>query len=171
MLKAIEQLVKGQRTCVGNHRSNEYTNRKGETITAFIYHSTAICKVNSRQRTFTIDNGGYNTQSTNRAISNYRYYFEGPCFYTEVFENFNLLTETMVVKSCCNPTSYRCYYGLFDSPMYEVTLTTRTLVDEKFAEVTISNQLSGEIVSETFKYKGAKTFENEFRKLESKLVD
>ena len=66
-MKAIEQLVKGKKKKVGNHRVEQEGN-----IRRFIYHETAICTADCLQKTFTTDNGGWGTQSTTRAINAYR---------------------------------------------------------------------------------------------------
>ena len=39
----------------------------------FTYHWTVICSVNDIERTFTTNNGGWNTSSTTRAINAYKY--------------------------------------------------------------------------------------------------
>ena len=74
MLKAIEQLVTGERTHVGNHRVESF-NERGQTINNYIYHSTIICVVNENEKTFRTSNGGWNTSSTTRAINDYRKWF------------------------------------------------------------------------------------------------
>lgn len=75
MLRAIEQLVSGERTRVGNHRVESF-NQCGHTINNYIYHSTIICTVNENEMTFRTSNGGWSTQSTTRAINDYRKYFK-----------------------------------------------------------------------------------------------
>lgn len=71
--EALEGKIKHSRPVVrrGNHRverdyslDDEYHN--------FIYWSTTICRVNVDEKTFKLENGGYNTSSTNRAIWCYR---------------------------------------------------------------------------------------------------
>ena len=74
MLKAIEQLLSGERCKVGNH-SVESFNRHGHTINNYIYHSTIICVVNENEKTFITGNDGWNTSSTARAINDYRKHF------------------------------------------------------------------------------------------------
>ena len=71
MMKAQQQLIKGERNSVGNHRRED----KGNT-TKFFYHQTAICTVNWISKFFLVDNGGWATSSTSRAINGYRKYFE-----------------------------------------------------------------------------------------------
>ena len=68
MLRAIEQLVSGERTRVGNHRVESF-NQWGRTINNYIYHNTIICAVNENEKTFRTSNGGWGTQSTTRAIN------------------------------------------------------------------------------------------------------
>ena len=74
MLKAIEQLLSGERCKVGNH-SVESFNQCGHTINNYIYHSTIICVVNENEKTFRTSNGGWNTSPTTRAINDYRKHF------------------------------------------------------------------------------------------------
>lgn len=74
MLKAIEQLLSGERCIVGNH-SVESFNQCGHTINNYIYHSTIICAVNENEKTFRTSNGGWYTSSTTRAINGYRKHF------------------------------------------------------------------------------------------------
>lgn len=170
MLKAIEQLVKGQRTNVGNHRRREYTDSRGNVMEDFIYFNTAICKVNHSQCKYLIDKGGYDTPSTNRAVNDYRFYFQSRD-YAQVFENFYSLMEYMTLQSTVTGHMYRCFYGIFHNPMYCVTLTTKLVDGEKFAEVNISNCFNGSVTEHSFKYKGYKTFMKEFEKLEEYLSD
>lgn len=70
MLKAIEKLLNGSATHVGNHRV-ETTGK----VTYYFYHSTAVCTVNTVDGTVKFDNGGWGTMSTTRAINNYKKYF------------------------------------------------------------------------------------------------
>lgn len=70
MLRAIEQLVSGERTKVGNHYVKSYHYWED-----FFYHSTCICSVDHGNKSFKTDNGGWNTSSTTRAINDYRKYF------------------------------------------------------------------------------------------------
>ena len=74
MLKAIEQLLSGERCKVGNHRVESF-NLRGHTINNYIYHSTIICMVNENEKTFITSNDGWNTSSTTRAINDYRKHF------------------------------------------------------------------------------------------------
>ena len=53
---------------LGNHRKEVEGN-----FTKYIYHWTAIVVVNEDEKTFYTDHGGWNTQSTNRAINSYRH--------------------------------------------------------------------------------------------------
>ena len=71
MLRAVETLVNSDvNKKVGNHSL-----RVNGDVYEFIYWDTVICKVNHKDRTYFLDNGGYNTSSTNRAISSYKYHF------------------------------------------------------------------------------------------------
>lgn len=70
LMKAIETLLRGERTRVGNH-SAVPTNVGSD----YYYHSTPIAKVNDLERIVIINNGGWNTSSTSRAINNYISYF------------------------------------------------------------------------------------------------
>lgn len=77
MLRAIEQLVRGLKTKVGNHSVVTYYVH-GCTVKDYIYHSTPICTVNEDRMTFSTDNGGWElsplqeqsmtTESTLRAV-------------------------------------------------------------------------------------------------------
>jgi hypothetical protein len=68
-MKTVKNLLKadGNKT-LGNHSVVETSSGRD-----FIYFSTVICSVNDIKRTFRVDNGGYSTPSTARAISSYRY--------------------------------------------------------------------------------------------------
>lgn len=66
MLKSIEALLRGERTKIGNHSVLE-TNVGYD----YYYHSTPIARVNNIKRIVIINNGGWNTISTSRAINNY----------------------------------------------------------------------------------------------------
>lgn len=79
MLKAVKALVNHEVIKTGNHSRESL----GDYCEKFIYHWTPICVVNYSNRTFYTDNGGFNTSSTNRAISSYKYYFSN-CGYTQV---------------------------------------------------------------------------------------
>lgn len=84
MLRAIEQLISGERTKVGNHSKKiPMINRDWED---FYYHATCICSVYHDTKSFKTDNGGWNTQSTTRAINDYRKYFKS-CGYRDLNES------------------------------------------------------------------------------------
>ena len=74
MLKAVEQLCRAERSTVGNHRVESFS-ECGHTINNYIYHSTIICAVNENTKMFMTSNGGWNTSSTTRAINDYRKHF------------------------------------------------------------------------------------------------
>lgn len=72
-MKTVEKLTNEVRNKkLGNHRVEFTPSGRRE----FIYHWTAICIVDDRTKTFVTNNGGWNTQSTNRAINAYRRHFE-----------------------------------------------------------------------------------------------
>lgn len=82
-MKAVEQLVESRyNKSVGNHRVIFV---KSDTERNFIYHSTAICVAEDTKLQFMVDNGGYFTSSTRRAISAYRKQFYS-LSYTEILE-------------------------------------------------------------------------------------
>jgi len=69
MMKTIKALLnEGTSRRIGNH-AVKYIE---PSIRHFIYHSTVICVVDDRQKTFSVSNGGYNTPSTSKAINSYR---------------------------------------------------------------------------------------------------
>lgn len=70
MLKAIEKLLRGEATKVGNHSV-----QKLGRFNKYYYHQTAICTVDLENRTFIVNDGGYGTPSTSRAINDYRKHF------------------------------------------------------------------------------------------------
>ena len=70
MLKAVKQLVNHERRTVGNHYRECYGDKE-----FFYYHWTAICVVNYGTREFYVDNGGFRTSSTTRAINSYKQAF------------------------------------------------------------------------------------------------
>lgn len=68
-MKAIKQLLNSSTSkTIGNH--SKELSQDGNVI-KYIYHVTAIVIVNQLDRTITIDNGGYGTSSTTRAINSY----------------------------------------------------------------------------------------------------
>ena len=82
MLQAVKTLVNSDvDKIIGNHSLKI----KG-AVHEFIYWDTCICRVNHEDRTYFLDNGGYNTSSTNRAIAGYKYHFS--CLgYKNISEN------------------------------------------------------------------------------------
>lgn len=71
MMRSHEKLVKANHNMrIGNHQV-----MLKDTKRDFIYFRTVICAVDDEAKTFHIDNGGWNTPSTNRAIGSYRSYF------------------------------------------------------------------------------------------------
>ena len=71
MLKAVEKLINNEARVVGNHSREDWL----KTI-KFYYHSTAIATVDTLNRTITIDDGGWGTSSTTRAINSYLSHYE-----------------------------------------------------------------------------------------------
>ena len=70
MLKSIIKLIEKDRKIIGNHKYETFGN-----ITEYIYHQTCICRINTDTREFSVQNGGWNTVSTKRAINDYLNYF------------------------------------------------------------------------------------------------
>lgn len=70
MMTSINNLITGRATKQGNHRVETIGD-----ITKYIYHNTTICTVNNVKKTFKTDNGGWDTQSTTRAINDYKRQF------------------------------------------------------------------------------------------------
>lgn len=71
MRKNVESLIYGAKRTSGNHHV-EYTNGHRK----FYYYATCICDADDQNNIVTIDNGGYNTRSTNVAINGYIEYFK-----------------------------------------------------------------------------------------------
>lgn len=156
MLKSIERLLSGEKK-VGNHR-REDTTSNGKRITKFFYHATAVCTVCHANDTFCINNGGWGTSSTTRAINDYRDFLVSD-LYNEVFDNFNKMVEQLVAVPMGH--SRRCYFGSLESPKTTVTITKRTIADLKFAEITVANEDFCQ--SYTIRYTGSKTLEKQIK--------
>lgn len=159
MLRAIEQLVRGERTSVGNHRCRCYSegNHQKED---YIYHCTAICKVDHTTRKFMIDKGEYGDKmSTNRAVKDYRTYFNSKG-YEEVFKSHNDMKDYLVEVE--NNSMYRCYIGDLIRQFAQVTITKKTseVPGVKYvAELSMASDSYAESFS--FKYSGPKSLERE----------
>ena len=166
MLKSVEKLLKGRSTHEGNHRCVDKTVNNCE-VTEFIYHNTAICTVNTTGQMFYIDNGGWNTQSTNRAIADYRRWFRN-YDYIEVFDKFYALRDMLYAVPM--DRQYRCRFGNLFNPLFELTIKKTELEKVKIAEIVVSNQLKDDCTTFTFTYKGEKTFNAEMVKIESALM-
>lgn len=80
MLKAIEKLLNGTATKVGNHRAV-----RTAIGVYYYYHNTAVC-VATYDCTVKFDNGGWGTSSTTRAINDYRKHFVDRLGFEEVSE-------------------------------------------------------------------------------------
>lgn len=66
-METMKKLVKATNNMkLGNHRVEI-----NEGITKYFYYATPIIIVDRVNRTLTIDNGGYGTSSTTRAINSY----------------------------------------------------------------------------------------------------
>ena len=73
MLKAHEQLV--QVTSSYKRIGNHAVNALNDSVRSFWYHMTPIVTVNDEDKMFSVDNGGWNTVSTARAIRSLTGYF------------------------------------------------------------------------------------------------
>lgn len=72
MMQSHKRLVESKKNLrIGNHRVEICENG----MRKFIYFKTCICLVDDVNKTFFIDNGGWDTVSTNKAIGSYRSYF------------------------------------------------------------------------------------------------
>lgn len=80
MLKAIEKLLNGTATKVGNHHAV-----RTETAVYYYYHNTAVC-VATYSGEVKFDNGGWGTSSTTRAINDYKKHFVDYLGFEEVKE-------------------------------------------------------------------------------------
>lgn len=68
-MKTVENLINSERNkTLGNHHAEIIS----DEIRHFYYYNTVICKANDKTMEFKVDNGGYNTSSTTRAINSYR---------------------------------------------------------------------------------------------------
>ena len=159
MLKAVEQLCRAERSTVGNHRVESFS-ECGHTINNYIYHSTIICAVNENTKMFMTSDGGYDTTSTKRAISSYRKWHESHGYF-EVFNDFSEMIGHIVDVTCyCeNGKQYRCYFGNIHNRIQptEVTVETRMIGTEKFCTVTVASTVYSNIYTYEFTYSGVKT--------------
>lgn len=72
MLASVEKLLESDKDKkVGNHSV-----KFNDSTIEFYYFDTAICIQNENERTITIDNGGFFTPSTTRAINCYIKHFK-----------------------------------------------------------------------------------------------
>lgn len=175
MMKCIKQLLRGERTNVGNHRCEE-ARVAGHEVERFIYFSTAICTVNHSLKTFVIDNGGYDTMSTNRAINDYRSHFKREMNYFEVFEYYYLLLRALLDAPDNHSTTV--FYGDLHLPTHCITIQKETDEDGKkkaTIAITGTKHLFNPELTDNFDpvvftvdYKGYKTLANAIKpKLES----
>ena len=67
MLKSVEKLIRGNVGMkIGNHSKVAIDN-----VVGYKYHDTVICKVIPWDKKIIIDDGGWKTSSTTRAINSY----------------------------------------------------------------------------------------------------
>lgn len=160
MLKAVEQLCKCERSTVGNHRVESFS-ECGHTINNYIYHSTIICAVNENTKMFMTCDGGYDTTSTKRAISSYREWHESHGYF-EVFNDFSEMVGHIVDVTCyCENRGkqYRCYFGNIHNRIQptEVTVETKKIGTERSCKVTVASTVYSNIYTYEFTYCGEKT--------------
>ena len=67
-MATIQKLI----SAAGNKKIGNHKKQVEGITTKYIYHWTAICTVNESTKTFVINNGGYGTRSTTRAINDYK---------------------------------------------------------------------------------------------------
>ena len=77
MLKSHEQLVNSYTNKgIGNHSVHvTYDATEDVTKRTFHYHGNTICVVDYGRGLFYVDNAGWFTSSTTRAMNSYRHYF------------------------------------------------------------------------------------------------
>lgn len=76
MLKAIQRCIDSQTDRkFGNHGTFWSYVSTGDIIQYFTYHDNIICRVNWTRKTVLLNNAGYYTKSTNRALNDYKAYF------------------------------------------------------------------------------------------------
>lgn len=78
MLKSIEKLLKfGRDLKLGNHSS-----KHSHLICSYMYHGTIICEANYERKEFKLPYDGMysNSNSTRRAVNDYKRYFLGEGF-------------------------------------------------------------------------------------------
>ena len=77
MLKSVEKCLHSKKDLkVGNHGTWWSLPSTGEQIQYFTYHGNVICRVNWTKHTVYLTNAGWNTSSTNRALNDYKRYFQ-----------------------------------------------------------------------------------------------
>jgi hypothetical protein len=75
LMETTKQLLNASKNkTMGNHSVVHINN--GAMCRNFTYHYTCIVEANDTKKTFTISNGGYDTNSTNKALSSYIYELE-----------------------------------------------------------------------------------------------
>ena len=155
MLKAVKDLVTSEHDLTrGNHRV-EYTEVNGHYTANFWYHSTIICSVDFHDETFKTDNGGWSTQSTNRAINDYRKYYNTNC-YIEIFTKMGDMIEYLFEV----PTGSMMRVYFEGTSRMQITISKKSVNNEKFCDVEFSKE--DKVTSHSFKYKGYKSFRENF---------
>lgn len=157
MLKAVEKLVTSNHdlTC-GNHRV-EFNEERGHLIANYWYHSTIICSVDYNAKTFKTTDGGWSTQSTNRAINDYRKYYNTNC-YTEIFTYMQMGDMVEYLFEVPTGSMMRVYFD--GTSRVQITITKKSVNNEKFCDVVFSKE--DKVTSHSFKYKGYKSFRENF---------
>lgn len=153
MLVAIEQLVKGERTNVGNHSCKE-----DENGCVYYYHQNPVCVVDYKTQTFKLNDCGWGGhQSTIRTLNDYRRWFNEHCF-TEVFTSKTDMVDFLAKLS--EGRSYRFFFGSTD---VQVTCTKRVVpFGNGFKKTAYIEyvKVGEKPESSTFMYKGTKTFKD-----------
>ena len=81
MLKAVQKCIDSKTDKkVGNHATFWTHPCTGDDIQYFTYHGNVICRVNWTRKKVSLDNAGWNTSSTNRALNDYKRYFSSNGF-------------------------------------------------------------------------------------------
>lgn len=160
MLKAVKDLVTSNHDLNrGNHRV-KFSTEHEHLIASYWYHSTIICSVDYNIRTFKTNDGGYDTQSTNRAISDYRTYFQN-LGYTESFDDLKDMCDYLV--SAPFNQSIVVMYSKIDEPHRIIFSKDNNTVGEKIAVVHFETEDNGEL--ESFPFKGPQSLRKELVKL------
>lgn len=154
MLKAVKDLVTSEHDLTRDNHRVEYTEVNGHYTANFWYFQTIICSVDFRDETFKTNNGGWDTPSTNRAIKDYRDYYNSNG-YSEVFDSPERLKEYLV--SLPENKSCRVY---FDHKQVTLKKVVNKLIEGlKVAHLTVCSEESI-LYDDSYSYKGPKSFES-----------